>query len=851
MRKPQSLLHLGVPALVAAAIGLATVAQTASAQYVETKLAASDGASEDVFGVAAALSGNTLIVGAHRHDTDGIEDEGAAYVFDLAGSSWTQTQRLVAGDDPGVFANFGTHVDIDGDTSVVAAPRANVDGQFDAGEGAVYVFTRSAGTWSLDQRLLPTGPGVRNRLFGSGVALDGDTLLIGSANDDGTDTGAAYVFIRSGTTWSLQQKLSASDAAPGDFFGNGAVALQGDTALVGVGLKDIDGNAHQGAVYVFQRSGSVWSETQTLTASNGTAYDGFGYQVDVAGSTAVVSAQHAGDDHGAAYIFTESNGTWTEQQILTTSGSAAGDMFGDASISGSTIVASSPGHTVSGNARQGAAYVFAFDGSNWVEAAKLAASDGWGYWDYRVTAIDGETIAVGATNAGRTVLDPGPGAVYLYTWSDDSDGDGVPDALDAFPIDPTETADSDHDGIGDSADLDDDNDGQSDVTELACGSDPLDAASVSADTDGDGMPDCVDTDDDNDGVADTADAFPLDPTEWVDSDGDGNGNNGDLDDDNDEVLDANDAFPLDPSESIDTDGDGIGDNADPDDDNDGVADTTDNCPVTANASQMDSDGDGLGDACDATYDNLAPTIGAITVPSDGLVALGGTASTNVTFADANPIDTHTAVWTWGDGTSSAGSVDEATQSATGTHTYAQVGVYTVGVTVSDAHGGSDASSYEFIVVYDPSGGSVRGNGRIDSPSGACPVLCADATGDASFGFAAKYHTGKYTPDGRTRFVFRAGNLTFVADTDVFEWLIVSGHRARFKGSGQINHAGDYGFMVTGRDGDLSPTAADVDTFRIKIWDKATGEVVYDNQMGAADGADPATVLTQGEIKIVP
>jgi len=224
----------------------------------------------------------------------------------------------------------------------------------------------------------------------------------------------------------------------------------------------------------------------------------------------------------------------------------------------------------------------------------------------------------------------------------DDDGDGVLDTEDAFPLDKDEWTDTDGDGIGNNADTDDDNDGQSDADEIACGSDPLLASSMSLDSDEDNIPDCVDTDDDNDGVIDTADAFPLDPAEWTDTDLDGIGNNADLDDDNDGQSDFNeltcgsdpldqysksldidldnipdcvdddkdgdgcenevDAFPLDPNECEDTDGDGLGDNFEVDDDNDGVLDSMDAFPLDPNE-WADEDNDGIGDNADPDDNN--------------------------------------------------------------------------------------------------------------------------------------------------------------------------------------------------------------------------------------------------------
>ncbi len=200
--------------------------------------------------------------------------------------------------------------------------------------------------------------------------------------------------------------------------------------------------------------------------------------------------------------------------------------------------------------------------------------------------------AVTALNAVRNEL-----AAFFVAVDIDSDGDGVLDADDAFPLDPNETVDTDGDGIGNNADTDDDNDGVLDTADAF----PLDATE-SVDTDTDGVGNNADTDDDNDGVLDTADAFPLDATESVDTDTDGIGNNADTDDDNDGVLDTADAFPLDATESVDTDTDGIGNNADTDDDNDGVLDTADAFPLDATES-VDTDTDGIGNNADTDDDN--------------------------------------------------------------------------------------------------------------------------------------------------------------------------------------------------------------------------------------------------------
>jgi PKD repeat protein len=195
---------------------------------------------------------------------------------------------------------------------------------------------------------------------------------------------------------------------------------------------------------------------------------------------------------------------------------------------------------------------------------------------------------------------------------------------------------------------------------------------------------------------------------------------------------------------------------------------------------------------------------------------------SVPFTDPDALDTHTATWDWGDGTPSAGSVTEAsgTGTITGEHTYMLPGLYTVQVTVSDNYGNSDTATFEYVVVYDPDGGFVTGGGWIDSPVGAY-ILDPTLSGKATFGFVAKYKKGATIPEGNTEFQFKAGDLNFKSTS--YEWLVVAGSKAQFKGVGTINGAGEYKFMLTAVDG--GP-----DTFRIKIWDSdASGDVtIYDN-----------------------
>ncbi|MBI2829297.1 MAG: MBG-2 domain-containing protein, partial [Acidobacteria bacterium] len=245
--------------------------------------------------------------------------------------------------------------------------------------------------------------------------------------------------------------------------------------------------------------------------------------------------------------------------------------------------------------------------------------------------------------------------------------------------------------------------------------------------------------------------------------------------------------------------------------------------------------------------NVAPTITTLTAPLAPL-ALGLTATVAVDFTDPGSLDTHTCTFTWDDGQTTTVTVSETGNgSCSAPRTYTAPGVYTVGVEVTDKDGGKVSRNHEFIVIYDPTGGFVTGGGWIMSPINAY-LYDLSLTGRASFGFVSKYQRGANVPTGQTEFQFRAGNLNF--HSSVYEWLVVSGAKAQHKGSGTINGSGDYGFILTATDGQQNGGGG-FDKFRIKIWDKATGVVVYDNKRGQSDDIDQTDpqVISGGSIVI--
>lgn len=242
--------------------------------------------------------------------------------------------------------------------------------------------------------------------------------------------------------------------------------------------------------------------------------------------------------------------------------------------------------------------------------------------------------------------------------------------------------------------------------------------------------------------------------------------------------------------------------------------------------------------------NVPPAVSTITAPLDP-VQTNTSINTHASFTDPGVLDTHTAVWDWGDGSTSAGVVNETTGAVSGSHTYTSPGVYTLTLTVTDKDGGFGRSVFHYVVIYDPEGGFVTGGGWINSPAGAY-AQDPSLSGKATFGFVSKYQRGAEVPTGQTEFQFKVASLNFHSTS--YDWLIIAGAKAQYKGSGTINGSGDYRFMLTGIDGQINGGGG-VDKFRIKIWEKATDAIIYDNQIGADITADPTTAIAGGSIVI--
>jgi hypothetical protein len=381
----------------------------------QVKLTAPDGSAADFFGTLVAVSGDTAVVGSPHARVGAFPHAGAAYVYTRVGGIWTQQARLTASD--GAAADwFGWSVAISGDTIVVGAWWH--DSGTNPDQGSAYVFTRTGTTWS-EQAKLTASDGARLDQFGYSVGVSGDTVVVGAspwedeANVEGQRQGSAYVFARTGNTWVEQAKLTPSAGFAGDKFGV-RVALDGDTAVVGAGSD----NAAQGSAYVYTRAGTTWTEQAKLTAADGAADDEFGFWVAVSGDTVVVGAYFddvAYKDQGSAYVFTRSGGTWTEQARLIAADGAEGDLFGrSVAVSGDTIVVGAQYDEIGGNFHQGSASLFTRAGGIWTEKAKLTAADGNASDLFGVSVgVSGNVAIVGANTADVGVM-PSQGAAYVF-----------------------------------------------------------------------------------------------------------------------------------------------------------------------------------------------------------------------------------------------------------------------------------------------------------------------------------------------------------------------------------------------------------------------------------------------------
>ena len=338
-----------------------------------------DSVTRDNLGHSVSISGEYAIVGAPGQ----VGDSGTAQIFFLSERGWARQVKLTA-SDPAPSDKFGSSVYLRGDYAVVGAPGDTTLGP-DA--GAAYVFIRKQIGWTLQAKLIPSD-GEPEDLFGFSVAMDGDTVIIGShrSNVPGADSGSAYIFVRRGSDWVQQARLIANDANEFEWLGY-AVAVSGDTAIVGAIRSNTTGK-DSGAAYIFVRNGELWTQQAKLVGDNTEPRDNFGFSVAVGGDIVVVGSPN-NTSTGSAYIFEREGAEWVQRRNRVRlrmfpydprgkgliQSSAAG--FGySVAISGKKIIIGSQSTKI-GKAAVGTAYIFVPDeGTFWKQSAQIAASNG-------------------------------------------------------------------------------------------------------------------------------------------------------------------------------------------------------------------------------------------------------------------------------------------------------------------------------------------------------------------------------------------------------------------------------------------------------------------------------------------
>ena len=387
--------------------------------FQQAYLKASNTGALDIFGISVAISGDTAAVGAFLESSgatgvngnqadNSAPDSGAVYVFVRNGGTWTQ-QAYIKASNTTAGDRFGGSVALSGNTLVVGAANR------DANAGAAYVFVRSGTTWTQQAYLKASNAGAGD-VFGSAVAISGDTVVVGAyledslasgvnadgSNDSAQDAGAAYVFVRNGNDWSQQAFLKPSHRQVDAHFGF-AVAVSGNTIAIGADQEDSGETGinsapmnppafHSGAVYVFDRTGSAWSQQAFVKASNTGATDAFGRSVSLSGDTLAVGAIGERSDatgvngpqdndnargSGAAYVFIRNFGLWTQQAYIKASNTGIEDAFGSAvAISGNVLAVGAPGEDSNATGlnggqnneaapNSGAGYIFVRNGAVW------------------------------------------------------------------------------------------------------------------------------------------------------------------------------------------------------------------------------------------------------------------------------------------------------------------------------------------------------------------------------------------------------------------------------------------------------------------------------------------------------
>lgn len=394
---------------------------TWSSNYKQ-KLTASDGAANDYFGFSVAIAGNKILVGASGDDNPTF-DSGSAYLFVHNGTWPANETTKFSASDGATGDTFGRAVAISGNIALVGARgRATAAGAVYAFDLPSANFP--ATLTEMAPKLFATNPAANNS-FGNAVAIAGNYVLVGAPGVDtllGTDSGAAYPFQWNGTTFVAETPIMTSHGADGDNFGF-SVAVSDDekTAIVGAPYDD-DNGLDSGSAYIFERpsAASNWPMTFTkIRASDGSAKDNFGFSVAISNTAVLVGAAYdddKGTDSGSAYVFDKSTGNWGQRAKLLATDGTAYDLFGySVGISGDTVIVGAP-YDDALAFWAGSVYLFTGNGGSWSQTRKYQSSDpATAMFDqYGVSvAISGDTAVVGAYADDAPLYDSGSASVFV------------------------------------------------------------------------------------------------------------------------------------------------------------------------------------------------------------------------------------------------------------------------------------------------------------------------------------------------------------------------------------------------------------------------------------------------------
>lgn len=446
-----------------AACGLSASVATAQEPCARAELTVNGASATAEVGFCVAVDGDWAVVGATRDDRHANE-AGAAFVFRRVGGQWTFAQELLRSEASNEDY-YGWSAAIFGNTIVIGAVG---DAGSGANSGSAYVFAFDGQSWSQAQKLVPPTP-TPDGMYGNSVALDGQRIVIGAPSlpYPPDETGLVHVYVHNGTQWVREQTITANDPTIDAQFGY-AVAIDGERLAIGA-RWDTDLGIASGSAYVFRRSGSTWSQERKVLASDGSASDEFGEAVALRGDTLVVGAPRPWHGTGAAYEFRRSGSQWTQIQRFSEDAGSSNETFGHSLVlTDEWLLIGAPQSYVG----PGVAYAYRRVGAGFEPPTPLTPTSalGGGGWFGKSLGLAGDQIVIGAFGAdvGCDVPFCNEGAFYVFATSGcdcpgDLDGDGGVGIADlAILLSRFGVAEGATSGDGDS-----DGDGDVDLADLA------------------------------------------------------------------------------------------------------------------------------------------------------------------------------------------------------------------------------------------------------------------------------------------------------------------------------------------------------------------------------------------------